>query len=93
MVTDRDLLRHFMPTIPRAGGRERPAADTSRNIGDTPVREIMSRSVMCIPEEQALTEVAGIMVNKDVERLPVVHEGKLTGFLTRSDIVRKLFSV
>ncbi len=92
MVTDRDLLRHFLPTLPRAGGRERAEAHTDHTIGDLPVREIMSRSVMCIPEEQALTEVASIMVNKDVERLPVVSEGKLTGFLTRSDIIRKLFS-
>jgi CBS domain-containing protein len=32
-----------------------------------------------------------IMVAKDLERLPVVAEGKLTGFLTRGDILRKLF--
>jgi CBS domain-containing protein len=51
----------------------------------------MSRSVMCISEDQGLAEVATIMVNKDVERLPVVSEGRLTGFLTRGDIIRKLF--
>jgi len=30
------------------------------------------------------------MLNKDVERVPVVKEAKLVGFLTRGDIVRKL---
>ncbi|MDQ3557352.1 MAG: CBS domain-containing protein [Gemmatimonadota bacterium] len=88
IVTDRDLLRHLLASRRRRGNDdEAPGADGS----DTPVREIMSRSVMCITEDQGLTEVAGIMVNKDVERLPVVSDGRLTGFLTRGDIIRKLF--
>jgi CBS domain-containing protein len=31
-----------------------------------------------------------MMTNKDVDRVPVVREGRLIGFLTRGDIVRKL---
>jgi CBS domain-containing protein len=30
------------------------------------------------------------MSNKDVDRVPVVQNGRLVGMLTRSDIVRKL---
>jgi CBS domain-containing protein len=52
----------------------------------------MSRSVICVSEDQALAEVTAIMVSKDLERLPVTSEGKLTGFLTRGDILRKLFA-
>ncbi len=90
MVTDRDLLRHLLPSPLRPGdGPERAAASPD----DLRVRDIMSRSVMCISEDQGLAEVASVMVNKDVERLPVVHEGKLTGFLTRGDILRKLFGL
>jgi CBS domain-containing protein len=48
---------------------------------------------MCISEDQTISEVVSTMINKDVERLPVVQEGKLTGFLTRADVLRKLFSV
>ena len=88
MVTDRDLLRHLLPLALRPG--DGPAHGAASPDGLT-VRDIMSRSVMCISEEQGLAEVASVMVNKDVERLPVVHEGKLTGFLTRGDILRKLF--
>jgi CBS domain-containing protein len=88
MVTDRDLLRHLLPLALRPG--DGPAHGSASPDGLT-VRDIMSRSVMCISEEQGLAEVASVMVNKDVERLPVVHEGKLTGFLTRGDILRKLF--
>jgi CBS domain-containing protein/mannitol/fructose-specific phosphotransferase system IIA component (Ntr-type) len=92
VVTDRDLLRYLLPGTLRAGRegeKGRPPA-----VGEEPrVRDIMTRSVMCISEDQALTEVASLMVNKDVERLPVVSEGKLTGFLTRGDILRKLFGL
>lgn len=92
VVSDRDLLRHLMPAIGRAGGEDR-SGEGQEALYATPVREIMSRSVMCISEEQGLSEVVSTMINKDVERLPVVHEGRLTGFITRSDILRKLFSL
>jgi len=85
MVTDRDLMRFFLPVVQKTTPQS-PAA-----LKDTPVREVMSRSVICVSEDQALAEVMSIMVAKDLERLPVVSEGKLTGFLTRGDILRKLF--
>jgi len=85
MVTDRDLLRFLLPGVQRTG--EGPGT-----LRQTRVRDVMSRSVICISEDQALAEVAGIMVSKDLERLPVTLEGKLTGFLTRGDILRKLFA-
>jgi CBS domain-containing protein len=92
IVTDRDLLRFLLPQLSQGAAGERPVAPPQeRSPRDTPVREIMSRSVMCISEEQGLAELAAIMVNKDVERLPVVSDGQLTGFLTRGDILRKLF--
>lgn len=92
VVTDRDLLRHLTPNTVRAGGGARSeSSPDDKPAFDAPVREIMSRSVMCISEDQGVAEVAGIMINKNVERLPVVSEGRLTGFLTRGDILRKLY--
>jgi len=91
VVTDRDVLRHLLPAITRADTGERTSAE-ERALYEVPVREIMSRSVMCISEDQTLSEVVTTMINKDVERLPVVQEGKLTGFLSRVDVLRKMFS-
>jgi CBS domain-containing protein len=54
------------------------------------VRDVMTRQVLCVGPEQPAAEVAALMSNKDVERVPVVREGRLVGFLTRGDIVRKL---
>jgi CBS domain-containing protein len=85
MVSDRDLLRHFLP------GVQRPAEASAAAWSETRVRDVMSRSVICVSEDQALAEVTSMLVSKDIERLPVVHEGQLTGFLTRGDILRKVF--
>ena len=90
IVTDRELMSALLPQIPRAGDE----ADSPRRaaaLRDTRVRDIMSRSVLCIADEMGLNEVATLMINKDVEQVPVVSEGRLVGVLTRSDIIRKLF--
>jgi CBS domain-containing protein len=50
----------------------------------------MTRQVMCVNPDQPVAEVAAMMSNKDVDRVPVVRDGRLVGFLTRGDIVRKL---
>lgn len=90
IVTDRELMSALLPQIPRAGDE----ADSPRRaaaLRDTRVRDIMSRSVLCIADEMGLNEVATLMINKDVEQVPVVSQGRLVGVLTRSDIIRKLF--
>ena len=51
----------------------------------------MQRSVMCVSEEQSLVDAANLMVNRDVDELPVVREGVLVGFLERETVLRALF--
>ena len=41
----------------------------------------MARSVLCLAEDQTLSDVANLMSSKDVDRFPVVREGKVVGFL------------
>lgn len=89
IVSEWDVMRALLPHVPRAGGEmdgEEVAIPPQLKI-----RDIMSRSVLCISEDLGVDEVANTMINKDVEQFPVVSEGKLTGFLTRGDIIRKLF--
>ena len=87
IISEWDIMRGLLPQIPRAG--QESGTD---NVPETlRVRDIMTRSVLCISEELGLEEAANMMINKDVEQFPVTSEGKLSGFLTRSDIIRKLF--
>ena len=88
MVSERDIIRHLLTTQVFSGADVR----TMMAPGSAPrsVRDVMSRQVMCVAPEQPIAEVASLMSNKDVDRVPVVREGQLVGFLTRGDIVRKL---
>jgi CBS domain-containing protein len=87
VLSERELLRHLLGVY-LLGGSERPrtAAGDPRRA----VREVMTRQVLCVSPEQPLAEVAALLANKDVDRVPVVRDGRLVGVLTRGDIVRKL---
>lgn len=84
ILSERDVMRALLPEFPRAG---EPATQTQPVL----VRDVMTRTVLCVSEDQALEEVANMMVNKKLEQFPVVNESVLAGMLTRSDIIRKLF--
>lgn len=95
LVSYHELLRHLLPAYVkrestgefRAARRGAPTTDPHH----VPVREIMDRSVLCVSEDQILADVASMMVSRNIERFPVVRDGALVGFLTRGDIVRRLF--
>lgn len=99
MVTHRELLKYLIPDYlqrTKSGKfRAMPAslASTYQSSGDPrglPVKDVMSRAVLCLSEDQTLTDVANLMNNKDVDRFPVVREGIVVGFLTRADLIRRL---
>ena len=81
-------VRHLLSTQVFSGADVRGAI--APGTAARRVRDVMSRQVMCVAPEQPIAEVASLMSNKDVDRVPVVREGQLVGFLTRGDIVRKL---
>lgn len=70
--------------------RDSPS-DESESAGEhLTARDVMTRSVLCVSEGQALIEAAHMMVNKKVEQLPVVREGVLIGMVTRGKVLRAL---
>jgi CBS domain-containing protein len=58
------------------------------DIGDKKVREIMSHQVITIDEEADIEAAAALMLSHKIARLPVINKGRLTGIVTRADIVR-----
>jgi len=88
VVTEWEVMRALLPHIPRAG--ESAALDEEGE--ELTVREVMTRSVLCVSEDMGLEEAVNLMLNKKVEQLPVVRESSFSGMLTRSDIIRKLFA-
>ena len=76
VITSGDILPHVLP----AGEGEASPPQTARDI--------MTRSVLCVSEEQPLLEASRAMVNRGVAQLPVVREGELIGLLERATVIR-----
>ena len=99
IVTHRELLRLLLPHfVQRTKSGEFRAATRSQLLRGSadprliPVREAMARSVLCLAEDQTLSDVANLMSTKDLDRFPVVREGLVVGFLTRADVIRRLIA-
>lgn len=88
MLSERELLQHLLHSQ-LIGGSSARAEATGASARRT-VRDVMTRQVLCVSAEQPLAEVASLMSNKELDRVPVVQSGRLVGVLTRGDIVRKL---
>jgi len=52
--------------------------------------EIMTSKVVTITEETAVEDAAAMMLNKKINRLPVIRGKEVVGIITRSDIIRTL---
>jgi CBS domain-containing protein len=52
------------------------------------VGEAMSSPALTIEADQAVGRAARLMIEKDINRLPVVEGGELVGIVTRADLVR-----
>ena len=87
IITAGDVLETLLPRRRGREGREGTAADDTEGLT---ARDVMTRTVLCVSEDQALMDAASIMVNRDVEQLPVVREGELVGFVTRDAVLRAL---
>ena len=52
------------------------------------VEDAMTAPAITVAADRPLREVAAIMVDRDVNRLPVMEDGRLVGIVTRADLVR-----
>ena len=84
LMSSADAIRYLVPE--RISGSKE-----SRAAGELQAREVMARSVMCIPDDQSLVEAANLMVNKGVTQVPVVRAGELVGFLSAETALQLLY--
>jgi CBS domain-containing protein len=54
------------------------------------VSEIMTEDVVSVAPDQTVREVATLMADRNVNRVPVAEDGRLVGIVTRGDIVRAI---
>jgi CBS domain-containing protein len=84
IVTQKDLLESgaMLPTFESAKGRFRASSKISA---------VMKTQVITVEPSTKVSEVAKIMVSKNVGRIPVKDEkGRLIGIVDREDVVKLL---
>lgn len=99
IVTEGDLLRRVETGTERHRRRwsepfssnSRLAAEYIKSHGKR-VAEIMTSEVFSVEETATLGEIADLLETKHIKRVPVVHDGKIVGIVSRADLVKVLAS-
>jgi len=52
--------------------------------------DVMTRTVLTVPEDADVTKAARIMLEEHVKQAPVVRDGKVVGIVSRRDLLRPL---
>jgi len=55
-------------------------------------REIMVAPVITVGEETEVNEIARLLIAHRIKRVPVLHDGRIVGIVSRADLVRALAS-
>ena len=64
-------------------------ADVIGHIGAT-VSDVMTRDVISVGQEATVEEIASLMAERRIKRVPVMTNGQVVGMVSRADIVRAL---
>ncbi|MBA7469008.1 A-adding tRNA nucleotidyltransferase [subsurface metagenome] len=58
---------------------------------ETRVEEVMSTNVKTAREDMPISKVVNIMINNNINRLPILNkDSKLTGIITRADVIKSM---
>ncbi|MGI6037518.1 MAG: CBS domain-containing protein [Limnochordia bacterium] len=100
MITERDLLRRtqgirpptFVPVMGAFIYLEHPErfAEDFKKAASLHVKDVMTTDVVSVEEGTPLVDIARIMVEQDINRVPVLRDGKLMGIVARADVIRAL---
>jgi CBS domain-containing protein len=58
--------------------------------GGRQVRDLMTREVVTVEDQTPLPEIARLLQEHRIKRVPVLRQGKLVGIVSRADLVRAL---
>src|SRR5271166_2443120 len=97
IVTESDLLRRVETGTERhRPRRSEPFSSNSRLVAEyikshaKRVVDIMTPEVFSVEEMATLGEIADLLETKHIKRVPVVHDGKIVGIVSRADLLKVL---
>jgi len=92
----RDVRLHFPTFIQLLDGYiylprslEKFESEFKRAVGAR-VGDVMTTDVATIDENATVEDAATLMVEKDIDRVPVMADGKLVGIISKSDLVKAI---
>ena len=97
IVSEGDLLR---PEGANRAGRQRPwwleavlageTVDYEKKAHGRTAGEVMTRNVLTVDEDTPLSEIAEMLERHHIKRVPVLSSGKLTGIVSRANLLHGL---
>jgi len=100
MVTESDLIMedvklHFPTFIHLLSGiiyleSIKAFEEKLKKAAAVKVEDVMSKKVISVTEDTSIEDIATLMIEKGISRVPVVREGKLVGLVSKRDIVRTI---
>jgi CBS domain-containing protein len=52
--------------------------------------DIMTREVVAVPPDIAVTQLAAILIERRISAVPVIEQGRLVGIVTENDLLRRI---
>ena len=90
LVKEHDLQSMHRRPLARIFGESREMRSLRAKAVARTASEAMSSPAITISADAPIHEAASVMIERKVNRLPVVDDGKLVGIVARADVVRTL---
>ena len=87
IVSERDLL-HILP-----GTCAQASTQAGEDSMALEVRHVMRTEIVTVAPNDHLAKAASLMLRNRIGGLPVVHDGRLKGIITESDIFKALYAL
>ncbi|MBS0525357.1 MAG: CBS domain-containing protein [Proteobacteria bacterium] len=99
ILSEADLMhRPEIGTEPRKGWLQRVLGDSTRSaeeyvaLHSRRVRDVMTGKVVTVDEETPLSEIARLMDQHKIKRVPVIRGETVVGIISRGNLLRALLS-
>jgi CBS-domain-containing membrane protein len=81
VVTEKDLLAMVYDKLFGQAARPKTVAD------------LMTREVMTFEDDASVLEIAECLIRRTFRRVPILHEGRLVGVVSRPDVIRAILGM
>jgi CBS domain-containing protein len=90
--TDRQARRDWWLTLFAEGETLHPEFLTTMRQSERRAADVMTAPVVTVGENTEIAEIAKLLSAYRIKRVPVIHDGRIVGIVSRADLVRALAS-